>query len=100
MIRCLFIKFTIRKSRDFEKSEFTKVLKLVGELALHTLLSQNPLLKRSQVIQIVGIDAFDYGLLIGHEDLHRLLQDVTADVWVTFPHRSNQEFFVFFTHFG
>ena len=40
----------------------------------------------------VGSDAFDYGLLIGHEDAHRLIGDETADIWVTFPHRTIQEF--------
>ena len=35
---------------------------------------------------------FDYGLLIGHEDAHRLIRDETADIFVTFAHRSIQEF--------
>ena len=48
-------------------------------------------MKRTDVIQEVGPDAFDYGLLIGHEDF-RLIQDETADIYVTFPHRSIQEF--------
>ena len=34
---------------------------------------------------------FDYGLLIGHEDF-RLIPDETGDIFVTFPHRSIQEF--------
>ena len=40
----------------------------------------------------VGKDAFDFGLLIGNEDAHRLIRDETADIFVTFPHRSLQEF--------
>ena len=59
----------------------------VGKLALKTLLSGNPLLQRSVVIKEVGPDAFDYGLLIGHEDF-RLIRDETANIFVTFPHRS------------
>ena len=39
----------------------------------------------------MGEHAFDYGLLIGHEDF-RLIADETADIFVTFPHRSIQEF--------
>ena len=64
----------------------------VGKLALKTLLSGDPLLQRSVVIEEVGPDAFDYGLLIGHEEAHRLIKDETADIYVTFPHRSIQEF--------
>ena len=50
------------------------------------------MLRRSDVIKELGDDAFDYGLLIGHEDAHRLIRDETADIFVTFPHRSIQEF--------
>ena len=56
------------------------------------MLTGNPLLRRSDVITEVGPDAFDYGRLIGHEDAHRLIQDETADIVVTFAHRSIQEF--------
>ena len=48
--------------------------------------------RRDDVIREIGEDAFDYGLLIGHEDPHRLIRDETADIYVTFPHRSIQEF--------
>ena len=54
-------------------------------------MSGNPLLQRSEVIRDVGPGAFDYGLLIGHEDF-RLIRDETADIFVTFPHSSIQEF--------
>ena len=50
------------------------------------------MLRKSKVISVVGPDAFDYGLLIGHEDAHRLIRDETADIFITFPHRSLQEF--------
>ena len=49
-------------------------------------------MKRSRCNSASGCpDAFDYGLLIGHEDF-RLIRDETADIYVTFPHRSIQEF--------
>ena len=92
MVRCLYKKFTIRKEIEYKHSDFIRVLKSVGRLALKTLLSGNPLLKRSDVLAEVGPDAFDYGLLIGHEDAHMLIRDETADIFVTFPHRSLQEF--------
>ena len=68
MVRCLYKKFTIRKGIPFEISEFNRITMLIGKLAYDTLLSGNPLLQRSRVLAEVGPDAFDYGLLIGHED--------------------------------
>ena len=49
-------------------------------------------MQRREVVKKVGNGAFDYGLLIGHEDCFLLVKDVTADIFVTFPHRSIQEF--------
>ena len=90
MVRCLYKKFTIRRNIEYEHTVFVRIIIKVGKLAWDTLLSGNNLLQRSQVIRDVGPDAFDYGLLIGHEDF-RLIRDETADIFVTFPHRSIQE---------
>ena len=92
MVRCLYKKFTIRKEILFGIGDFVKAMAEIGKLAFETLLSENPLLQRSYVINQAGEDAFDYGLLIGHEDAYRLIKDETADIFVTFPHRSLQEF--------
>ena len=59
-------------------------------IAWETLLSGNPLFKRSWVEREVGSDAFDYGFLIGNEGL---IGDFKADIYITFAHRSIQEFF-------
>ena len=67
------------------------MLRSVGKIAFDTLLVSNPLLKRSDVVREVGNEAFDYGLLIGPEDF-RLIRDEIADIFLTFPHRSLQEF--------
>ena len=64
----------------------------VGKLAFQTLISHKPLLQRSKVLQMVGEFAFDYGLFAGHEDF-RVLGDISVDVYVTYPHRSLEEFF-------
>ena len=92
MVRCLYKKFIIRKGIDFNRDSFIQAMESLGKVALETLLSGNALLQRSQVIAEVGPDAFDIGLLIGHEDAHRLIRDETADIFVTFPHRSILEF--------
>ena len=91
MLRCLYKKFTIRKGIEFKASEFVRVMKLVGKLAFETLVTGKSLLQRSEVIEEVGSEAFDYGLLIGHEDF-RLIRGESEDILVTFPHRSIQEF--------
>ena len=96
MVRCLYRKFTVRKGIEYKVSDFVNLLKSMGKLAQETLLSQNPLLKRKEVIAEVGEEAFDYGLLIGHEDAFRFIPDETADVFVSFPHRTILEFLGFF----
>ena len=91
MVRCLYKKFVVRKNIEYNPDTFTETLRKIGKLALQTLLSRNSLLQRSQVVKELGEDIFDYGLLIGHEDF-RLLGTTAADIFVTFPHRSIQEF--------
>ena len=59
---------------------------------MKTLLSGNPMFQRKKVTSKVGMYAFDYGLLIGHEDAYKLFRDETADIYITFPHQSLQEF--------
>ena len=90
MVRCLYKKFILRKGKKFERNSFVNVLKSLGKLALETLF-KSPFFQRSQVVEAVGEEAFDYGILIGHEDF-RLIKDETADILITFPHRSLHEF--------
>ena len=88
MVRCLYRKFTLRKGIEYQDSKFVEMLQSLSKLAL----KGQTLLKRSDVLEEVGPDAFDYGLLIGHEDF-RLIRDETADILVSFPHRTILEFF-------
>ena len=92
LVKCLYKKFTFRKGIKFELDGFVQVMKSVGKLALRTLKSNNPLLEKSEVLRVVGDDAFEYGLFAGHEDF-RLAGDLAADIFVTYPHRSLEEFF-------
>ena len=91
MVQCLYKKFTIRKGIKFETSSLVNVLMAIGKLALETLLSGKSELERSQIIEQVGEEVFEYGLLIG-EDGFSLTLDMTVDILVTFPHRSLQQF--------
>ena len=92
MIHSLYKKFTIRKGKKFVMTDFVRIMKSVGVLALRTLLSNNPLLQKSEVFEITGDFAFEYRFFAGHEDF-RLCTDPTADVYVTYAHRSIEEFF-------
>ena len=92
MIKHLYKKFVIRKGIDFVEDEFVNMMKSVGKLALKTLTSDNPLLQRGEVLKIVGEYAFEYGFFTGHEDF-RLSFDVFSDIYVTYTHRSIEEFF-------
>ena len=99
LIRCLYRKFTIRKGIAFKQEEFEVVLSSMGRLALKILAKNTYHLQRGEVLEDVGQDCFEYGLIIGHEDF-RLLSDPTADVVVTFTHSSMQDFLgaFYFTH--
>ena len=92
LMRCLYKKYCIRKGSQFDPSKLTTAMRLIGRLALKTLLSGNPLMKRSDVIREVGEDAFDYGILIGYVDF-RLILDESADILITFGDISIQEYF-------
>ena len=92
LVKCLYKIYTERTRIAYKADNFKKVMKSVGQLALQTLMSNNPLLQRSEVLRIVGEFAFEYGLYAGHEDI-RLLGDPTADIYVTYLHRSLEEFF-------
>ena len=92
MVQCLYKKFTITKrDSSLRKISLVAVLMSIGKLALETLLSGNSLLERRQIVDQVGEEVFEYGLLIG-ADGFSLTLDMTVDILVTFPHRSLQEF--------
>ena len=91
MVRCLFQKFSIRNRTKFTVVGFIEAMRSVGKLALKTLVADYPFMQRSQVIEEIGEEAFDYGLLIGQEDF-RLIRNDATDIIITFSHRSLQEF--------
>ena len=92
LVRSLYRKYCVRKSLPFKEQHFLEVLHQVGNLALQCLQTGNYLLERDEVLSTIGDDAFEYGFFSGHEDF-RLLGDAVADVFITFPHRTIQDFF-------
>ena len=65
LVRFLYQKYTVTKGVNFDEKTFINVLNKLGRLAWKILKHQNAFLKRSQVIQEVGEEAFEYGLIIG-----------------------------------
>ena len=92
MVQCLYKKFTMRKGVPFENNEFLHVLKSVGHLALQTIKVNSSLLQRNEVRRIAGNFAFEYGFFAGQQDF-KLCTDPAADTFVTYAHRSIDEFF-------
>ena len=88
MVQCLFKKFAIRKGIQFTDGEFLKVMRSIGQLALQTLITNNPLLQKNEVLRIAGEFAFEYGFFSGHEDFS-LCSDPTADIYVAYIHQKH-----------
>ena len=74
-----------------EKKRFERLLLFLGKLA-HEMEAHVGYYEKEALIHEVGIEAFDSGLLIGHEDDYRLLA-LEADICVTFPHEFFNAFF-------
>ena len=91
LVRFLYVKYTKQKGMEYETEHLVELIKKLGKLAWETLKSGNGLLRRSKVIKEIGEKAFEYGLLIGNEDFRLVGHDI-ADILVTFPHRTLQEF--------
>ena len=89
LVRCLYRKFTFRKGLQFKNQGFFEFLDRLGKIAWGTLISGNYSMQRQEMEMIEYF--FDYGLIIGHED-YRLRASETADIFITFVHRTIQEF--------
>ena len=91
LVRLLYKKYCVRKGIRYVEQNFVNVAQLVGRLALQCLHSGCYFFERDEVLKTIGDEAFEYGFISGHEDF-RLL-DGTADVLISFPHRTIEEFF-------
>ena len=91
LVRCLYRKFIARKGIEFQEDAFVDLLKRVGKIAWDTLQSGLGWFQSNEIFKIIGEDAFDTGLVLGHKD-DRLFGDETADIFISFPHTTIQEF--------
>ena len=92
LVGSLYRKYLTQKGiKSMDMKQFGKVLIGVGKIAFQILTSGRKLLKKSDVLDVAGSEAFEYGLLIGTER-YSLFPDETADISITFPYRTIQEF--------
>ena len=89
MVKCLYKKYTIKNGILYQERDLIEVMRTVGQLALRTLLLNNSVLQKSEVLRFAGDFVLDYGFLAGRRDF----TDLTADMYVTYAHRSLEEFF-------
>ena len=91
LLRCLYMTFTVRQDIDYQTTEFISVLHKVGKIALETL-KFGPLMRRGDIIDELGTDAFNYGLIVGNDNpfLHRY--DETSNIFISFLERGMQDF--------
>ena len=93
LVGSLYRKFLSQKgAKTMNMEEFFSVLTKVGKVALDKLNSGKANLLKYKVLKDAGPEAFEYGFLIGSEITDTLFPDETADITITFPYRSVQEF--------
>ena len=93
IVQYLYKIFTIRKGKEFVRQDFVADMKRLGQLALETSKYNSHVFLRSEVFRIAGDFAFEYGFFAGREDFS-LLDFPTADIYVSFVHKSIEEFFL------
>ena len=88
LLRCLYKKFTLRKGIEYQTIKFIRMLQKVGKIAFQTWISGHSI-ERSSLIRDLGGDAFNYGLIIGHE---YSLPDERNSIYLRFLERGMQDF--------
>ena len=104
LLNCLFRRYIEERKKkgnpekdkqpsEDEERERREILLKLGELAFNGLLSSKIAYRRKDVIQRVGEDAFEYGILIGSEEYDdKTFLHENADIFVFFQHKSIQEY--------
>ena len=82
----------LQKGLDLTIMLLKMLLTNLDKIAWKILKQGTAFLKWSEVIDEVGEDAFEYGVIVGHED-YRLIGKETSDVFVTFVQRTLLDFF-------
>ena len=91
LVRFVYNKFVKYKGHHFNQDKFEEVMKGLGKLAWEIEKSGSPFMQRSNVIKEVGEEAFEYGILSGHEDFSLITKE-DAVISINFLHRTLQQF--------
>ncbi len=93
LVHCLYRKFLTRSKVEETAHPFVEVLRSIGYWAHSTLQQGNNFAKKKEVLADIGQYAFEYGLLVGSEDIpfgHR----IGDDLFLSFLHETIKEFLV------
>ena len=88
---CLYRRYTARRKIEFDMDQCNKTMIKLGKMARRGLERGELLYKISDIEKEVGKEAFHFGIIVGYKD-RRIINDLSADYWVCFLHRSIQEF--------
>ena len=91
LLKFVHRKFLVNEGRKCYEDRFKEIMNGLGKLAWEIEKSGSPFMQRSEVIKEVGEEAFQYGLLSGHEDFNLITKE-DADISVNFVHRTLQQF--------
>ena len=89
LVRCIYRKFCTQKGKSFVRGAFLSIFKKVGTLAYHGLKSKRSWFQRSEIIQEIGEEVLECGLLVSQEGT-TFVDDENPHV--AFPHSSMQRF--------
>ncbi len=93
LLDCLYKRYIAERAKTQDKGEKEEILLKIGRLAFEGMLSNKVAYNKREVIETVGPEAFDYGILIGSEEYEgRRYLNESADIFVYFAHKSIQEY--------
>ncbi len=93
LLNCLYKRYIARMKKQEEEGNFERILLKIGMFALSGLLNGKIAYRKKEILQDIGPEAFDYGILIGDEFCDgRMFLTTSADIFVYFAHKSIQEY--------
>ena len=97
LLNCIFRRFIAEKiekeKQEEEEAKREETLLKIGKVALGGILSNKVTYRKREILEHVGLNAFQYGILIGTDEWEgRRDMPEDADIFVYFVHKSIQEY--------
>ncbi len=86
LYNCLYKRYTVRNAVEFNPCERDETLLKLGKIAFEGIRNNKAGFQKKYVMEEVGKEAFDYGILIGSQD-KRLVRQDDEDILIFFPHK-------------